>query len=450
MKFKIGLLIAMIPGIGWADIYTVGPDGAYPTIPAAVNVALMTAGAHEVRLQSGNHVASLNFNAISGTDIEISGGWNSSFTVHSEDPTLTDWRAAINQPVLVCGLSGTARIRIARVRMNNGISPSQAGGVNATLANSSLLDLLDVHIESNSTGSIVAAGLNILTYNNSVFTLDRAIVAGNIATGSSQQIGIGMRLATFGNSVAFVNASQFFSNVDNAGNTATFGAGIYADAYDDSFLTIADSQIHSHELLANIVSGSALSLNTAQNAAVSLQRLTLRNNRSVAATLGNRSQASIAMADASYLQFKNSSIARGNHSGLVLNANTTGSADLANLTIASHPDLGIAFSGSVGGGKSFYNSIVHGNQGASFGTDVVRSANLGSDINGVNPLFVTSFSNLRLQPGSPAIDAGNAVTPAGDLGLFDLEMNPRVSGSSVDIGAYEFLSDAIFLEGFES
>ena len=55
-----------------------------------------------------------------------------------------------------------------------------------------------------------------------------------------------------------------------------------------------------------------------------------------------------------------------------------------------------------------------------------------------DPLFVDAAGgNLRLQAGSPAIDASNdAAVPAGIT--TDLDGNPRFSGATVDMGAYEY------------
>ena len=54
-----------------------------------------------------------------------------------------------------------------------------------------------------------------------------------------------------------------------------------------------------------------------------------------------------------------------------------------------------------------------------------------------SPLFVDlAGRNFRLQPDSPCIDAGNN---AYVTTVTDLDGNPRISDSIVDVGAYEFV-----------
>jgi hypothetical protein len=57
----------------------------------------------------------------------------------------------------------------------------------------------------------------------------------------------------------------------------------------------------------------------------------------------------------------------------------------------------------------------------------------GSYVWVTDPLFVDA--NLRLQPNSPCINAGDNSSATGAT---DLDGNPRISGGVVDIGAYEF------------
>jgi hypothetical protein len=61
------------------------------------------------------------------------------------------------------------------------------------------------------------------------------------------------------------------------------------------------------------------------------------------------------------------------------------------------------------------------------------------------PLFVNSnaWSDLRLQAGSPGINAGNNSYA---VGAVDLAGNPRIVGDTVDVGAYEWFAAALPLQ----
>ncbi len=74
------------------------------------------------------------------------------------------------------------------------------------------------------------------------------------------------------------------------------------------------------------------------------------------------------------------------------------------------------------------------------GTPALENSTIASD-----PLFV-SASDLRLRPGSPALNSG-ANTPFGGLSTRDLDGSLRVNGPAVDRGAFE--SDTFFANGFE-
>jgi hypothetical protein len=94
---------------------------------------------------------------------------------------------------------------------------------------------------------------------------------------------------------------------------------------------------------------------------------------------------------------------------------------------------------------------IYGNAGVSY-SDVQGLANTVPDANhnfGANPLFVNPTSeNLNLKAGSPCIDRGvNSVLASPPFlavsgGLIDMNGCRRLSGSAVDLGAYEFQSVA--------
>jgi hypothetical protein len=92
-----------------------------------------------------------------------------------------------------------------------------------------------------------------------------------------------------------------------------------------------------------------------------------------------------------------------------------------------------------------YNCVSFGNANGTLGSGAGVDCDSPGTLIGSNwsgePLFVSTngWANLRLQSNSPRINAGNSsyVTSATDL-----DGNPRISGGTVDIGAYEFQSPA--------
>ncbi|MGY6554357.1 MAG: S8 family serine peptidase [Wenzhouxiangella sp.] len=96
-------------------------------------------------------------------------------------------------------------------------------------------------------------------------------------------------------------------------------------------------------------------------------------------------------------------------------------------------------------------------QGCNPGGSWVASCgeNDGNNLSDADPLFTTAVDpataptlagNLRLQTGSPAVDAGNNDFVTGVL--TDLDGKPRISQGRVDLGPYETLIDFIFRDRF--
>ena len=107
-----------------------------------------------------------------------------------------------------------------------------------------------------------------------------------------------------------------------------------------------------------------------------------------------------------------------------------------------------AFSKQNGSDPVYYNSLVQGNDFSSDGNlDASDANNAPLFVNAVQPagpdgMYGTADDGLAMQSTSPTANKGsNAHYPGGDAALQadeDLSGNPRLSGNTVDIGAYEY------------
>src|SRR4029077_16057062 len=83
----------------------------------------------------------------------------------------------------------------------------------------------------------------------------------------------------------------------------------------------------------------------------------------------------------------------------------------------------------------FFNNDVIASGGTNYGGICIDQSGNNGNIS-ADPLFVKAPMNLRLQAGSPAIDAGTNSAP--NLPRKDLAGKQRIVNGIVDIGAYEF------------
>jgi len=119
----------------------------------------------------------------------------------------------------------------------------------------------------------------------------------------------------------------------------------------------------------------------------------------------------------------------GNNIGIAMNA--TPSATLtglvANNIASGNTEAGIAINSAFAASVPNRSNLIFGNGSNSFTP--------GSGTITLDPLYVGP-NDYHLQPGSPAIDAGDDGSVPADL-ITDLDGNPRIQGAHVDIGAYE-------------
>lgn len=438
-----------------AAIYTIGPDGAYATVSAAIADADANPDDHDFRLQVGTHVGGVVF-AINGAKIwRISGGWNASFTENPTAPAMTTWQAGgLGGTVLVFNLTGTAQLLVQNLTVFGGSGVGQPGGVYGGLANGSLFSLQDCRVTSHQSNA-ASAGLRIEAAQTSTAEIRRCEFTNNAAHGSGLKFGAGASLRANNSATVLVSNSYFAFNTDSPMSSGTFGGGLFLQGFGDSHLSLLDSVVEDNVVQSNAASGAGLTVELWDDARFDTEAVRVEGNSAPNQTAGNRVQAYVVAFGSSDFEIRNALIANSALGGIYVDHTGTGNGALTNLTIANHDGFGLSYS-AASGMHSISNTIVHNNQGSTFGFSVsgavTRSSNLGDDVagaNNLNPQFVNAINDFHLQSGSPAIDTGNN---AFNSAVFDFELNPRVINGIVDIGAYEFQTppaDALFADQFE-
>ncbi|WP_286827183.1 cadherin domain-containing protein [Microcystis sp. LSC13-02] len=349
---------------------------------------------------------------------------------------------------------------------------SNGGAIYNTSSNPTLTDVTFTNNTVTSQGGAIFNISSNPTLNNTTFGNNTAVTGGAIFNQSSSPI---FNTATFGSNIASsqggaiynISSNTTLNNVTFAQNRATSSGGAIHN--NSSTSTISQSSFQQNR--ANF-GGAIYNVNQSNNLSLTNVSFTLNIADSTGGAIYN--------VNSHNLQATNATFSRNNAAslgGAIFQENNGVGAITTTLTNST-------FSGnSAGSGSALYNqsninnssfvissnlrnSIIWGNGGTAIvnNTGVATTTVTNSIVQGgftgtgnlnVDPLFVDAINDdLRLQSGSPAINAGsNASLPAdtrdldGDGNIteaipLDIARNPRVNGTNVDIGAFEFVQNS--------
>jgi hypothetical protein len=435
---------------GQAATITVGPGGTHATVHAAIDHAVYLGETSSVRIATGTFVEQIRVRDLrsAGLAITISGGWNSTFTARTANPSLTflDGQTlgrTVDLPELTRGTVVIENLTIRRGRVRVWPDSVERGaGLRAVIRGGAGLWLRDVHVRENTitaanpgVSDAEGAGAFAFVDEGSRFLAERCVFERNstVETGSARlrARGAGLFVEVVGGGSA-VRDSQFIGNAA-VGSEWAGGGGLETRVSDllTVGITIEDSRFE-----GNVVSGqsggSGMYLwagNGTGSPNVQARRNQLRANR------GGWAQVVATSYNQAVVEVRDSVMGHGDRGGVVATS-TGGITRVTNVTAADNDGIGIrAFPGD--GEISVFNSIAYSNL-----VDDLRlegTARAGANLAGVNPRFIdpAGFNYRTEGPPAPAANTGDDAPPGG-LGPQDVAKRPRVAGGRVDIGAHEY------------
>ncbi|CCI03907.1 Cadherin [Microcystis aeruginosa PCC 9443] len=401
----------------------------------------------------------------SGTNQNVGGG----IFIPDSNPILRNLIVENNNATLNGGglfSTGNANYSLTSSIFRNNTSAS-GGAISNQSSSPTLTDVTFTNNTATGLGGAIYNTFGSPVFNNTTFSNNTATHGGAIYNGGSSPV---FNTATFtgntsiggtGGAISNVVGTFTLNNVTFTQNRATTNNG-GAISNNNSTGTITQGSFQQNRA----ANGGAISN---ENQSYSLNFTNVSFTLNVADNVGG----AIYNSNSNNLQVTNATFSRNNaavQGGAIYQIQNNGSFNPVISTIVN-----TTFSGnSAVSGSALYsqessssglnytttirNSIIWGNGGTAIasGTRAIYTGNnniaQGGQIGtNVDPLFIDAINDdLRLQSGSPAINAGsNTSLPADTLDLdkdsnttetipFDIARNPRINGTTVDMGAFEF------------
>lgn len=455
-----------------AAVFNVGPAGTYATLQPAIFAADATPGsAHEIRLQATTFTDAPSINYSGSKALAISGGWNAAFSSRSDNPedtTFTIPPAADSRALRLHVNSG--EISISNFTGHGGFRTIDGGGLDFRASATGRLLVQDCVSRDNTGGSdfsIKGGGMDLLATGTGYLRIANCDVYDNVLQVGTSATGGGIYVSGVDSATIVLENNRIAGNLlterlDSESATIDLSeAGLAVFAFGNSVISVLRNHIVDNRVTASnpaIVASQNYGVTfsaggfPAEGTGVVIARGNVIRANGTNATLGGRAHVGASASGNGRVDLGDSEISQGagGQLGLQLQSNAaTSRLDVTNMTVADNSGMGVranhVFPVAIAG--SFFNSIVDGNSAAS--QPLADWLDSGSNLIDTAPGFVARDSgNYTLLPDSPAIDAGDDVPPGG-LGSFDAGGGMRIVGFAADIGAHEFGSLAVFVDGFE-
>ncbi len=432
-------------------VLTVGPAGTYANIQDAID-AVVVGQDTEIRVQ-GLEIYTENLSipaSFTSGSILLSGGWESTFSIHNDDPedTVVDGDGS---GVLDISIGGGS-LEVRAITLTNGLA-TQGAGVFIMLSGDAVVTLNKILVVENTAASAVDAlggglwaimsGSQRLEIRDSDFFLNQAG-----STGGGLALAGGVGISAVGDSRVVIDEMEVVENHIQSSGADISGGGLFLQISET-----AEADLQGIFMSGNTgdsgsgdVSGVGGWWSTSDSAVLRVERVGCVFNAGVGGDTGPQIRST--HSGLSTVKMTEIGVAQGEADGLSLDVSGSSTVNLVNLTIADHVGTGLELM-KIGGTATLtlYNTIAFGN-GVNF-SDFGTGVDTGSNLIGVDPLFVDpSDVDYHLMPGSPAFDVGDN-TPPGGLGSTDFDGRPRIADGTVDIGIFEGLI-VILIDGFES
>jgi len=354
----------------------VGPGQPYATIQAAINTAN---DGDVIQIAQGTYYENLHAGSLEAT---IEGGCDNSFTLMTDDPSVTVIDGNDSDRVLNIGPSSDITIRIRTLQ--NGRTSWVAGIRASSSSNGNIsLTLANVILQDCDCTSAHGGALCLLSYDNPIVAqLENVVIRRNYAKDGGGGISIISDASTSpGTIVAHIVSSLIYDNVaDREGG----GIEVHSEQSSSAQVVVINSTITSNTSTDTYPGGGGVVIHD-------------DGTGTTTAEIYN-------------------SIIYGN------TANPGADVTIATTTASSSSEIHYSDIGTLSQLSGTYNS---------------------SNLISANPLFLDQANkDFHLQTASPCIDVGTTAVPdPPGLPATDIEGSPRILGVALDMGAYEWAWD---------